>query len=280
MAKTKLIELLSQQALPLETVGLGRLVNHPKEPWQDFCPYSLIVPGPEDVSDSIFNRIIDTSSLEKSTDIAAKLSELLSFIFNRRKQTASQLNTDHAIVRRLLNSSEFFDTLCGAKQIRDWLQRNNRERKEVYMVVGMIIVRNAEINRESKDLSQAGASLQVPVTALVSSGGTIAAPLGIAGAADPKVAVNVASKSEGNLSFEAPGDRIVGVQYRKVRFHYHSSGSIKDLDAFLRPNSRWEHHFSKSRIAGGTRQSATDDIIEVELEANVDEVEDVEEEGR
>jgi hypothetical protein len=214
MANPSLAKLLSQQALPLDTVKIGRLVNRPKEPWQDFCNYTLIVPGPDDISDATFEGIKDTDSVQKSVDITSKLTEILSIIFSRQKTATNKLNTEHAIVRRLLNSPDFFDKLCGIKYHRDWMAKSNREERDVFPLVGLIIVTDAAINRDSKTVLQGGASLQSPVTAILSSGADIAAtPVlpKLAGAANPQVTANVTGKATTTISFDVPGERIIGV---------------------------------------------------------------------
>ncbi|GFF61842.1 hypothetical protein IFM51744_10809 [Aspergillus udagawae] len=258
MARTRLIDLLTQDALPLETIVLGRLVTNTQEPWQDFCNFSLKVPAPENVSDAIFENVEDTSTSMNSTGITAKLTELLHFIFNRVKDSKSKLNTKHAIVRRLLNPSEFLEVICAEEKVRRWIEAiYKKPSNEIYMVVGLIIVTDAQIGEAKKHKSDIDTALTVPITAAITAGVGAALPPG-SSVADPKVAVDAKRMATTNISIDAPGDRIIAVQYRRLTRDTRSSKEQENLEVFLERSTRW--------MPPSVRGTTEGDILEVGID--------------
>ena len=101
------------------------------------------------------------------------------------------------------------------------------------------------------------------VTSFVSRGAanTLTA-VGIGGIGDAKVAASVDGKTRAVSSFIAPGERVIGVQYRKIKFRLFSSNKVDT--SFLENNpNRWVMLF------GGDR-AGVDNILEAELEETTD----------
>lgn len=279
MSRNQLHELVTSDALPLNTVSLGRLVNNQKQPWQNFLAFSLIVPTDDDVSNAIFRNVKDNTIDGRSVEVNTWLTSVLTFLFHRNKDVNHKLNTEQCTVRRLLNSEIFFNRLCAQKVVKDWLEECEHKHRKVFLVTGLVTVTDASVNQDSKTTSTFSGALQAPITAVLSHGlstavdaaasaaasaaataaATTAAPDAAPGATpdapqgpnaailDPKVATKVKADTQANISFDVPGERIIAVEYREVGFRDPSSRDTKDAQPTLGPNTKWQRRFGATR---------------------------------
>jgi hypothetical protein len=255
MSKKPLIKLLTSDALPLETVKLGRLLIDRKQPWQSYCSFSLISPNEDEFSGADFDHVKDESEESSSWDVVGAVGNFFEAMFNSEKKLARKLNTDHTVVWRLHNSPDYLERLCNAQFVRNWLQRRiDIDLKRVYLVTGLITVEDAAMNRDASSSTTAGVKFQPPVTDLASHGLSEALPKKAAEALDPKVTLKKGATAKAKISLDAPGIRVTAVEYTRVRLRKHSSADLKNKDIFLdEKSSRWTDTFR------GT--GAGDDVI-------------------
>jgi len=132
----------------------------------------------------------------------------------------------------------------------------------------LVTVLDAAAKRSASDARTVAGSTTVPVGEIVTGGASAALPAALGGdTLDVGVSASLGHKNTSSSSFIAPGERIIGVQYRKIKFRLFSSRSVQS--AFLENNpNRWK------MFMGGDRASS-DDSLEADLEDSMD-VDDLE----
>lgn len=134
----------------------------------------------------------------------------------------------------------------------------------IFLVVGLISVTDATIKQDRERTRKLSSSLDAtPVTSFVAQGATnTLTAVGIGGIGDAKVVASVDGKTRAVSSFIAPGERVIGVQYCKIKFRLFSSNKVDT--SFLENNpNRWVMLF------GGDR-AGVDNILEAGLEETTD----------
>ncbi|KJK66041.1 hypothetical protein P875_00021818 [Aspergillus parasiticus SU-1] len=140
------------------------------------------------------------------------------------------------------NSEQWFRDAAQQEEVRKWMERVIDEGESIYLVVGYHTVLYARIGMQRSKGKEIGGQLTAPISAgLLASG--VAVPLG--------------------GLFEAPGEQIVAVQYRKVKFGFLSSRNVDT--AVLNKVARRKPYDGPRYL-----YSEADDMVEVELEDRLD----------
>jgi hypothetical protein len=234
-----------------DQVALGRLVLHPASPGQDYCPYAPVPLQDSDVSIRQFESISQLLSQHGDSRYRLNLTRLLSGGKTHSSNTADYMLSSKATVYQLLNSGLFFEKLTQDEKTRAWLERF-LSRTDAYLVVGLHTVEGAQVNAASTSVHQHDISARIPATQVAAAAGV---PLG--GAVDIQISAGKTKGTDTTASFVAVGERIVRVEYRKIRFRrfYSRDAGL----AFLESGSRWKTYAT-------SRTSAGPDGVEVSLE--------------
>ncbi|KAI1413913.1 hypothetical protein F5Y13DRAFT_198321 [Hypoxylon sp. FL1857] len=266
--------------IPVDSIGLGRLVTDPKYPDQDFIQpsfneisketASLQSSNPDDTSftpDIATQKFQDVSEIlehAQGTRLELNLLNILSFATSKPPQNTStnftKISSTTCIVRKLRNTGEYFAAACQQPLVRDWLQRKSRRyRNNIYMVCGFRTLADAKIEQASKREAGLDISVNVPATLIAGAAGV---PL-LAPTMDLDLGGSLATESNSNekVKYTAAGEQVFTVQYRRVRV---SRFSAKKVDsAYLEQGNRW-YSFLQSR-ASQAEDDENVDVVEAEL---------------
>jgi hypothetical protein len=236
-----------------EQVALGRLVLQTASPGQDFCPFSPVPLTRDDISAQPFESVSQLLGQYSDARYRLSLTRLLSAGSTASTRTIDVINTTKATTYQLLNSGLFFEKLTKDDQTRKWLERFLR-RMDVYLVVGLHTIESAHVNAGSNSAQHADASVQIPTAQITAAAG---APMLSKSPLDIRLKVLKAKGIETAACFVAPGERIVKVEYRKLRFRAFRSFDVDSV--FLETGSRWKTY-------AASRDAAGPDAVEVDLE--------------
>jgi hypothetical protein len=268
MAQTCLT-VLHSGFLNLTSVALGRLITDTSNPSQDFWPES-VVPSlvANEIEERSFQDFRDVLEKSSNVDLRGKLTRLLSGDVGGQSTYSDQLSTSMSKIYSLQQPRSYFQRLCGDNETRAWMEGTLRD-CPIFLVVGLVTVTAASVTRDIQKSKNVNGDASVPVLDIVTHGATTLVP-GIGVALDVGAGVTVSHKTDSKTSFIAPGERVIGVQYRKVKFGLFSSHTVEK--AFLENNSnRWQMFM-------GSDRSGSDDLLEADLEDSM-EVDDLELEG-
>jgi len=258
------ISVLVRQPMAPNMVSLGRLVLDMSAPWQDYCPYFPVQLSPEkDVATTEFLHVHEIIEQTRGTKFHANITQAFSSLSGMTKRSTAHIVAPHGVRYWLLNSGDHFGRVCRDSNVRDWFDRVIKRGFDVYMVVGIVVLRDAKIANTVETTSRVESSIELPVTDAATAGVTSLVPTSLGAILDSGLGAGHLSQNTTETSYFAPGDRIIAVEYRKVRFEWFSSR--KAGTAFLEKGNRWIVHHTSSRM------EPTDDSEDV-VEENLQEV--------
>jgi len=166
-----------------------------------------------------------------------------------------------------MNSASHFKWMRKDEETRHWLEECIKAGSEVFMIIGIHTVCDATITKGREASSKVAGAVQIPLNELATSGATSLFPTIESGSA---VGVNGSASvgSHTKLEFISPGEQVVAVQYRQLRFKWYSSRSVDA--AFLDHHGRWKVQVIGNRSEKDPR-NFIDDVIEVELKEFINE---------
>ena len=190
--------------LPQNSVALGRLVINTRAPWEDFCPHVMTVED-QDILIVSQPRIREMVESARGTELYERLSERFSFLLS---EGASVFRSTLERTHFLLNSGNWFESICADAGVRPWLEKTITYGWSVYMAVGIHTVQESAIAELGDRLQQ----MQLRT-------------------------------EDGTTRSVASGEQIIAVQYRKVQYNWYSGQKVDS--AFLEVNcNQWEVYAS------------------------------------
>lgn len=214
---------LTSECLALEEAALGRLVLNLHAPADDYCPYSSVTVTKGEVSVIPFPRIVSILSRKKSR-FATHFKKLFSSATDQG-HSVPEFVVRSAVTSKLLNSSAFFDRLIQDEDTRRWLESVYRL-KAVYLVVGIHSFSDA-------------------------------APQNILSTVEHFDSANIGSKMS---PFITPGNRIIGVRYRRVQCRAFRGSTVDS--AFLQPCGRWSRYVIEDSKRGNEKPDSLEAILD------------------
>lgn len=248
--------------LDLEEVTIGCLVPDVLNPGQDYWPEKPRPPSPDQVTKRTIENLRELLSDERQIGLRARLTHLFTGDAVHKSGSKFEITTPKSAGYFLKQPKSMFLNLCKDEDTKKWIEETLRD-SPIFFVVGLVTVTQAKGDSDHSRSSDYKSSAEIPVSSLVSSGVTDILPG--ANWLDVGGAFSVGNQSKNASSFIAPGERIVGIQYRKLHFHLFSKNKVEE--ATLNPN-QW------SMFLGGDR-SGSDDILEADLQDSM-ELEDLE----
>lgn len=246
---------VSNHLLSWGAVVLGQLVGSVESPSQNsHTPLCSPLLADDHVQLQI-EDFHDTLEHTKGSAFNLFLTQVFSAAFDKSTDTTTTVDAAVCKTYQLKNSDEYFSKICRSNGAREWLERSTKRRRDVFLVVGLRTVVDAQVthmNSVSRNFSDCldgsvarAITLALTAGALPPSHGTPNATVGLSRRNQYKTAGG----------FSAPGEQIYAVQYRKIEFSWFSG---RNLDkASLEDGNRWKVYVGK-RGSGGERQ---DDII-------------------
>jgi len=235
---------ISNTFLTLKQVSLGRLVLDAANPGQDFWPSdgtSSIENIDKEVERRGFNHFEQDLGRNNCIAIQASVTEYLRLHANLGSSSSSLFSTPEAYVYTLLHPTDHFVRLCRDPKTRGWMEKAMKN-SSVFLVVGLVTVVDAEAKMSLEKSRDIKAHLDAGKM-----------PVGVEGSSE--------KSQHASMAFEVSGERVVGVQYRKLKFSLFSSRGLDD--AFLEKNpNRWKTFVGSK---GGD-----DDVLGSDLEEDGD----------
>jgi nucleoside phosphorylase len=119
------------------SVALGRLVNNPQAPWEDFCPCPLDL-APTDFGISPQRWLWELMRRATGPHYTRLISLLSSMLGSEGPLGVAQaINSSTETTYVLNNSGNVFRKYCRLPEARSWLENTVQYSKKVYMVVGL-----------------------------------------------------------------------------------------------------------------------------------------------
>jgi hypothetical protein len=243
--------------LSKKQVTLGRLVLNLQDPGQAFFPNKPRHITKEDVDRSYFEEIEVELEAEAESKFQLRLTKLFRTTAASSASSSDKLTAQKATRWQLLNSDTVFTSIIGDRNTREWLESVCKH-SPVHFVVGLITILNPSVNNAAERKLELEASGDIPFAEAVAPGSST---LPVAGdALDLKAEVSKSKSEEQNAKFLAPGDRIIGVQYRRVNFKGFKSADIGL--PHLETKNRWKKYTGGDIVRGDM-----EDVLEANLES-------------
>jgi hypothetical protein len=244
--------------LPQNSIELGRLIVDVKTPWQDFCPSASVALTKADITVNSSFRIRDMLAKSKGTRFHLGLTKFLTSFYTTEKDAVSSVVATEATSYMLLNSRLHLGRICKDQVTRDWLETVIKEGWNAYMIVGIHTVKDAEVTHNHRNAVETKASIQLPVDALAAPG---AVPGDIANFGAGAEKWRELGESS---SFVAPGEQVIAIQYRKLKFKWFSSRALEF--AYLEKGNRWKVYLLGDKAEPGEDAQDVEDVVEAEFE--------------
>jgi|SRR5579859_1176834 len=252
------ISILLQEPQAPNAVALGRLVLDISAPWQDFCPFSLELSPEVDV---MVTRFLPVDEVFERTANTKFHRNIINSLVGRRERLSGSVHSPQGSRFCLINSGHHFEKMCRDMNVRRWFEDVITRGFDVYMVVGMITLRDATITHTIETRSVVRGIAQAPVTEISSPGLTGLRAVAVGTLLDSGMGIGHAAKRTIGARYFAPGERVMAVQYRKTRFSWFSRRSLDK--AYLEKGNRW---IIDSSIARSEEDEDIEDVITAEVE--------------
>jgi hypothetical protein len=255
------LTLLHSAFLTMTGVNLGRLVTDATNPGQDFWPESgSPFTREEDFEEIPFDNFYRVLEKGKHAGFRGKLTAFLPGDITSETAHYNELVASASKVYKLLQPRTYFQRICKDDATRKWIEAALKD-CPIFLVVGLVTVTQAAVAQARHDAIQRRGAIELPVSVMTPSGAVMPA---IAGdGLNIGVESTTGHQTDSFSSLVAPGERVIGVQYRKVKFRLFSSNKVEG--AFLDNNpDRWK------MFLGGDRQGS-DDILGADLEDGMSE---------
>lgn len=259
---------LLNNLLPLRSVQLGRIVRNANKPHQEFIDPLAGRPTDADRNRTPQTNFRETRRFTKSSKLGSYLSDILSISYKRNHERDGTLFAPHATTYELENSGQWFATACAEADTRRFLEESYDKQGKAYLVVGFRTVQDARMVQGATWTTTQTA--EVDPESVIMSG--IAASALVASIAAPTARFVRGAGNYQEVAYEAPGEQVFAVLYRKVRFRLLSSKNITNMS--LEPSNRWVSCWDSWRGAEEDEEEEEEDV----MEANLTDVSDVDEE--
>lgn len=206
----------------LASVRLGRIVLDPKNPHQDFIDPSL-PHAPEFIRNSQ-NNFRENWTFSRSSSLRPYLSTF-SVSYERQNTGLGTLSAPSATTYDLQHPREWFEEACGLAETRKFLEKENNNRRKVYLVIGFRTVHNGTLVKGTtwKKDKVVGTTMSMPTVGTISiaSGATVGRDV----------------ERDQELAFDGPGEQVFAIMYRKIKFKWLSKRTVDNMS--LGVNNRW-----------------------------------------
>jgi hypothetical protein len=232
--------------LDLDEVFLGVLVPQPTEPAVDFWPSKPPVFEPNDVHCREIKHIYQLLSTNKYASLSAKITSYFSSKAGAESSSNIELVASTCKLHYLRQPLIYFNDLCADGDARQWIEETCKH-YPIFLITGLLTVTDATLNHSRTGATEAEAGVTVPIST--------APPV------DAEIQFQVRRQASAAASFLAEGERVIGVQYRKVKTRRFF---VEEGDKHSLAKNRWVmflgDHEGRS-VVDGSRP-----ILEAELE--------------
>jgi hypothetical protein len=230
------------------------------EPGQDFCPVKPPIITAEEINTRSIHDLRESFDTAKYTRLRTKLARLWTGKSRTETRSSDELMARSATLYYLTHPILHLETLYEDADTRAWIEKVMK-RFPIFLVTGFLTVTEAEIARIRQQSTGVQVAAEVSASN-VASAGAVTVILDV----PDSVGVGLKVNNDANLrySFVAPGERIIGVQYRKLKFKRFSA---VDLEKVVLKRNSWVM-FLGDRIHKGIT-ATTGDVLEANVEESL-----------
>ncbi|KAL6902610.1 hypothetical protein GGI43DRAFT_382790 [Trichoderma evansii] len=207
----------------LEDIKLGRFITNIERPQEGYHEPSM--PNDPDSTVKEFS-ISEQNQSEGKASPGAYITRLISIKYSGFTNLKIQIDEANGNEYSLDNSTAWFDKAIGLLETKSWIERAALRREKMYMVVGLRTLTNPRITITSTQEQKVMSGLKIAeIFSFIVSG--VATP---ANTSAPNTAHGRnQTSSSAQMCFQAPGERVCSLFYRKIKYGWLSSRKIDDL---------------------------------------------------
>lgn len=246
--------ILFQTLLPPASVRLGRLVLNTRSPHQDFLdPFDEDDrPSPKECILSTHLNFEETRKFSKSSKLRSYFNDVLSVSYQSHSLGIASISAPQVTTHDLKNSGIWFRDACAVPETRTWLEGAIDNGDTVHLIVGYRTVLDARLAQSASSLTTQGARAQAPASVLTGVGTPVDILPGAEGLHD--------TAHERSMLFDAPGEQVFAVRYRKIKFKWLSSRKIENI---VLEDTRWKAYWDSRGTEVDDEED--EDVLEVNL---------------
>ena len=254
--------------LELDEVNLGSLVPDATEPGTDFWPLKPPAFSKDQISKRTIQNIRETLDKKKYASLRAKLTRFFSSKLASEATSFAELIAPTSSLYYIKHPKVHFKALCEDDDTRSWIE-DTMKHFPIFLIIGLLTVTHVEVEHRQQGRREFEAAAELSVTDMVSPGASA-----VTDALNVGVNITASNQTHASTTFFAPGERIIGVQYKKVHFKMFSGDQVEKANL---ENNRWVMFLGNR----GTNQERVDepalsgDMINASLEESM-EVSDLE----
>lgn len=235
MPKT-LLRIFSQ-GLSHDMAQLGSLTIDPIQPWSDVLHPNSPLP-PAYVASTLDQRVRDTFKRAENHHFKLFLTRALQLSAISEDAFDARVNSMTRIVRYLINHEQAFEVLMSGTEkdtrVREWIQKRVDRRQDILMIV------RTDTFVDSSVMAINGSSVSVQAEMSVSASQVVQGIQVPDDATQVGVDIGGRKSCEETNGYEAAGERIFAVEYRKISWRWlpHADavqGALGILIKSLRP---------------------------------------------
>lgn len=223
--------------LPKDSVALASLIPDKRSPDQDALQQIQVQLTDFSISDDM--------------DFKGRMDAQSDTLFKYEKSDNFHVTASLARNYILRQSQLMFEKLCKEETVKIWLEKNFKRNPKIYFVVGHRTLLDAKLPQKEQHNAEISGRARAPIGAAVDLTPT--------GKLDLEVGEGQEKTASGEAGFEAAGECIFAIGYRRVGFKSH-----KGVDSASLLGSHW-FSFSKSREKG-----PEEEVVEVDIESEDD----------
>ncbi|KAF2025948.1 hypothetical protein EK21DRAFT_116314 [Setomelanomma holmii] len=250
--------LMRKFPLPKRSIILGSFVYNVDEPRQGFFDPSSTLDPPKkpEIDESEITNPFRNGESTKSLIWRAVVSKFVAGVVDGAWADVDKLCAHKATEYTVLNSFNWFETLCKNDEVKKKLEKALESGQNLYMVTGYRTLFDASLS--NKHISTAEAEFKAEAPASEALG-------------DPSGSLNVAASSKvkmaslNEVGLRVPDEKIYEIQYRKVKLSKFNSNFV--TDAYLESGNRWIEIFTFRDGAGSEEE---EDAIDASLDDGIE----------
>lgn len=247
--------LLRQFFLPPSSIKIGRFVCNVDSPHQDYYD-----PTPPLEASSIIENLQAHYTGSEALDNHRTFASNLTSFSQRRYQTAQKLQSASLQSRSRrttwITAGSGSKIKYNSKTFANGSSALSTKASLFFSSSGITLSAMRRIETQNSEGKGIGSQLTAPLSTALAASGVI---VPVTDLLDPSVCGSTRLKEEKKMKFKAPGEQVLAVQYRKVRFRFLSSKSVDK--ATLEKQARWMR-FDRPRYL----RSEGGDMVEIELD--------------
>jgi hypothetical protein len=224
MAPSSALILIRGAFLDRNEVSLGCLVPNPLEPGQDCWPTKPPLIIAEEINKRSIKGLREYLGAGRHAGLRAKVTRIFSAKARMESHTIEELVAESATLYYLRQPSLYFDQLRDDDDTKEWIEKWWKL-YPLFLVTGFLTITEAEVVRMRDRVADVLAGAEVAANDVASFGATTVLPNSADSAG---VEFDVGSEGHSRYSFIAPGEHIIGVQYRKLKFKRFRCADLKN----------------------------------------------------